>query len=60
MLDNGEMWKREAVQSHINRINKVIEDTGRESYLVYHVGDSLYFAEYFRRDLYPVVGVPSA
>jgi len=60
MLDNGEMWKRGAVQSHLNRINKVIEDTGRESYLVYHVGEYQHFAEYFRRDLYPVVGVPGA
>lgn len=60
VLDNGEMWKRGAVQYHINRINKVIEDTGRESYLVWHVGDSQYFAEYFRRDLYPVIGANSA
>lgn len=60
LLDNGEMWKRQAVQWHVNRINKVIEDTGRESYLIYHTGDSQYFAEYLRRDLFPVVGATSA
>ena len=55
-LENGQLWKRGAVQSHIQRINRIIEDTGRESYLVWHLGDSSYFGEYFRRDLFPVVG----
>lgn len=59
-LPNGEQWKRSAVQHVINRVNKVIESTGRESYLVYHTGDSQYYAEYYRRDLFPVVGATSA
>lgn len=59
-LENGEEWKRGAVQYMISRINRVIEDTGRESYLIWHTGDSQYFGEYYRRDLFPVIGVTSA
>lgn len=59
-LENGELWKRFAVEHVIARINRVIEDTGRESYLIWHTGDSQYFGEYLRKELFPVVGATSA
>ena len=56
VLDDGSEWKREAAQNFINRITKIIEETGRETYLVYHTGEYCYFAEYYRRDLFPIAG----
>ncbi len=56
ILDDGSQWKRSAAEQHVKRISKIIEETGRESYLVYHIGDYTYYSEYYRRDLFPVVG----
>ena len=56
VLDDGSEWKREAAQNFINRVTKIIEETGRETYLVYHTGEYCYFAEYYRRDLFPIAG----
>ena len=56
VLDDGSEWKREAAQNFINRVTKIIEETGRETYLVYHTGEYCYFAEYCRRDLFPIAG----
>lgn len=56
ILDDGSQWKRFAAQNFINRVTKIIEETGRETYLVYHIGDYSYFAEYYRRDLFPIAG----
>jgi len=59
ILDDGSRWKRSAAEQHVKRISDIIEETGRESYVVYHIGDYCYYAEYYRRDLYPVVGAVS-
>lgn len=52
--DNGDTWKECAIKDKINRIESIIEETGREYYLVLVEGDYQHYTTKHRNKLYPV------
>ena len=56
-FDDGSQWKEWAIKNRINQVESVIEETGRESYRLYILGDQGHFTELNRHKLYPVMTV---
>ena len=52
--DTSPTFKLDAFLHHRNKISKIIEETGRESYLVYRTGDHGGYSNINRDQLYPV------
>lgn len=52
--DNNQEWKEFAIKEQINKVETIIEETGREYYNVYVEGDYGHFRVELRHNLYPV------
>ena len=52
--DNGSEWKEHAITRMINKVETIIEETGREYYSVYVEGDYAHYRTEMRNNLYPV------
>ena len=53
--DNGSEWKEFAIKEKINKVESIIEETGREYYRIWIQGDHGHFTDEVRHNLYPVV-----
>ena len=38
-IDDGSQWKEWAIKNRINQVELIIEETGREAYRLYILGD---------------------
>jgi len=55
-LEDGSIWKLNAVKDHIKRVENLIADTGRETYEVWIEGDHAFRKMFVpRAELFPVV-----
>ena len=52
--DDGSEWKEMAIKRMINKVETIIEETGREYYSVYVEGDYAHYRTEMRNNLYPV------
>ena len=52
--DSGGEWKEFAIKDMINKVETIIEETGREYYRLYVEGDYGHFRTEMRSNLYPV------
>ena len=55
--DDGSQWKEWAIKNRINQVESIIEETGREAYRLYILGDQGHFTELNRHKLFPVMTV---
>lgn len=55
-LPNGNSWKLESLKSHLKQVERLIEETGRETYAIYVEGEFCLRKMFVhRKDLYPVI-----
>jgi hypothetical protein len=52
--DNGEEWKEWAIKQKIKEIENIIEETGRENYMVWVEGDNAHYKYCYRDSIFPV------
>lgn len=52
--DNGAEWKESAIKERIKKVESIIEETGREHYLIWVDGDFSHFTTELRSNLFPV------
>ena len=55
--DDGSEWKEWAIKNRINQVESIIEETGREAYRLFVLGDQGHFIELNRHKLYPVMTI---